>query len=93
MFRIVVLALLVALSSAFVAPFAPAQRSMIVMQEQPEKKAPKSGWSLTMAGGQRTVADVYEARDKARKAYEKTTMGEDGKSDLTMKVYKGWTTK
>ena len=46
-----------------------------------------------LAGGQRTVADVYEARDKARKAYEKTTMGEDGKSDLTMKVYKGWTTK
>ena len=106
MFRSIVLALLVALSSAFMAPFVPAaQRSMIVMQEQPTgmrtpapagtpmKKAPKSGWSLTMAGGQRTVADVYEARDKARKAYEKTTMGEDGKSDLTMKVYKGWTTK
>ena len=47
----------------------------------------------THAAALRIAAEHNEARDKARKAYEETTMGEDGKSDLTMKVYKGWTTK
>ena len=45
-----------------------------------------------MAGGRRTVKDVYEARDKAKKAYEKETMGLDGATDIS-RYSKGWTTK
>lgn len=91
MFRFVVLALLVALSHAFMAPVAPAaQRSSIVMQEG--RKAPKSGWSLTMGGGQMTVEDIYKAQEKAKKSYEKSAVGGDGESDLS-RYQKGWTTK
>ena len=32
-------------------------------------KAPKSGWTLTMAGGTRTVEDVWAAAEKAKKSY------------------------
>lgn len=92
MFRFTVIALLLAVSNAFMAPALHAQRSSIVMQEQPRPKAPKAGWTLSMAGGVRTMEDMRKDQAKAKKAYEKSTMGGDGESD--MKRYEtGWTTK
>lgn len=103
MLRVLLVALLVALSSAFFAPLASKASSSIVMNEAAAKaawlkkagtpgdwkrsgasaspmtgrivptgaaaKAPKSGWTLTLAGGTRTVADVYEDQKKAAKKY------------------------
>ena len=55
------------------------------------KPAPKSGWTLTMAGGARTVDDVWASQEKAAKKYM-SGAGKDGESDI--KAYeKGWTTK
>ena len=57
-------------------------------RDEAPKAAPKSGWTLTMAGGVRTLDDVYAAQKKAKKAYNG---GQDGKSDLS-RYQKGWTT-
>ena len=70
----------------------PAGTAPMVRVPEAPKKAPKSGWTLTTGGGVRTREDVYAARDKARKAYEKGTMGGYGESDIS-RVEKGWTTK
>ena len=70
----------------------PAGTAPMVPYTEAPKKAPKSGWTLTMANGQRTREDVYAARDKARTAYEKGTMGGYGESDIS-RTEKGWTTK
>mmetsp|Transcript_21505 Transcript_21505/g.43559 ORF Transcript_21505/g.43559 Transcript_21505/m.43559 type:complete len:92 (-) Transcript_21505:346-621(-) len=90
MFRFLLVALLVALTSAFTAPLASKVGSSIVMnaaeatrdsasaiqqsqttgQVVPTKKAPKSGWSLTMGGGTRTIEDVYADQKKAAKKYK-----------------------
>ena len=60
------------------------------MQEAPAPhKAPSSGWSLTMNGGVRTIADVYADQKKAAKSY---IQKDEIESDL--KRYEtGWTTK
>lgn len=58
---------------------APVRANMVVMQQNqptPAPTAPKSGWSLTMAGGERTVEDVRKAQEKAKKSY-------NGKDDVT----------
>ena len=58
-------------------------------RDEAPKAAPKSGWTLTMAGGTRTVEDVYAAQKKAAKAYIQ-------KKDVELtsdKRNSGWTTK
>lgn len=64
---------------------APAMTGMIV----PTKKAPKSGWTLTLAGGTRTIADVRAARKKAEKSY---VQKDEVECDIT-RYEGGWTTK
>ena len=50
-------------------------------------KAPTSGYTLSLDGGERTIADVKAAQVKAAKGFTKA----DGDSDLK-RVQKGWTT-
>ena len=79
-------------ASAFVLPGpavapAPMRVNTPVMQEQP--KAPKSGWTLTLAGGSRTIEDVRAARKKAEKSYI-----QKDEVECDIKRYEvGWTTK
>ena len=79
-------------ANAFVLPgpaVAPVRMNGLVMNEEPQMKpAPTSGWSLTMAGGQRTVEDVMKAQKKAAKSQS----GKDGECDIK-RYEKGWTTK
>lgn len=87
MFRFLALALIVAFASAFTAPIAARASMSITMQQQPQEpaqKAPSSGWTLTMAGGERTVDDVKKAQKKAAKSYDQ----KDGCDDKEYK--KGW---
>jgi len=41
------------------------------MRREPQFKAPKSGWTLTMGGGSRTWEDVVKAQQKAAEKYAK----------------------
>ena len=58
------------------------------MTQPPVKLAPKKAWTLTLAGGVRTVDDVRKAQQKAAKALTE----KDGECDLK-RYEKGWTTK
>jgi len=79
--------------NAFVGPVsvaAPLRTSSPTMQQQPQEppKAPKNGWTLTLAGGSRTVADVYKDQAKAAKSYiQKDEVEMDYK-----RTKAGWTT-
>ena len=95
MFRFLFIALFVALTSAFMAPVQPAKLSMskVAMNEATRDAAPpppaKSGWSLTMAGGQLTREMVKKAQQKAAKA----AAGPDDSSgvpDDVKRYAKGW---
>lgn len=74
--------------NAYVLPgpaVAPMRTSGLAMQQEPPK-APKSGWSLTMAGGTRSVADVYaDQRKAAKNSYQK----KDVECDIE-RYEKGW---
>jgi len=87
MFRFLLLALFVAFASAFHSPMAARSQLDVSMNEAP--KAPKSGYTLTMAGGQRTVADVYAAQKKAAKA---EALKNEVELDIK-RTQKGWTTQ
>lgn len=85
-------------ANAYVLPgpaVAPVMRSgAISMQElvvADVKKAPSSGFTLSMAGGVRTVADVYAAQEKARKK-EDIYATRDAEVDVK-RTQGGWTTK
>ena len=71
-----------------VAPVRTTALSMNGAQAEPPK-APKAGWTLTMAGGQRTVQDVYADQKKAAKGY---IQKDEVECDIK-RTEKGWTTK
>ena len=54
-------------ANAFVlpGPVAAPPRCGVFMNEEPKKPFPKAGWTLSLNGGQRTIADVYKAQKKA----------------------------
>lgn len=64
---------------------APARASPAAAQGGSKKKAPSSGWTLSLAGGERTLEDIKKAQKKAAKAYE----SKDG-CDEQDPGYKGW---
>ena len=68
---------------------APMRANVPAMQEMQPPKAPKAGWTLTMAGGVRTMADVRTDQQKAAKKYMND---KDGQCDLK-RYQTGWTTK
>ncbi len=78
---------------AFVLPgpaTAPLRVAVVSMNGAEPVKAPKSGWSLTMAGGERTVEDVYKAQQKAAKSEDIYAQREP---ELDLKrTEKGWNT-
>ena len=49
------------------------------------KKAPKAGWTLTTAGGARTMEDLQKDKVKAKKSYE----GKEIERDVE-RTTKGW---
>ena len=49
------------------------------------KKAPKAGWTLTTAGGARTMEDLHKDKEKARKSYQ----GKEIERDID-RTTKGW---
>mmetsp|Transcript_39784 Transcript_39784/g.65955 ORF Transcript_39784/g.65955 Transcript_39784/m.65955 type:complete len:94 (+) Transcript_39784:66-347(+) len=68
---------------------APLRTNVLVMSEADVMKPPKKDFMLTLAGGTRTIEDVYAAQKKAAKAYN--SLKADGECDI--KSYqKGWTT-
>tara|TARA_B110001452_G_scaffold251078_2_gene239808 strand:+ start:300 stop:572 length:273 start_codon:yes stop_codon:yes gene_type:complete len=80
---------------AFVAPASAvvSRRAAVTMNEAtrdaapPVHKAPSSGYTLSLTGGVRTIADVRADQAKAAKGYTKG----DGSSDLK-RINKGWNT-
>lgn len=93
MMKLVVLLLVSVLSvNAFVLPgptVAPLRATALAMKEAEPKPVPKKDWTLTLAGGTRTVDDVWKAQKKAVKAYvQKEEVFCDVKN-----YEKGWTTK
>ena len=80
---------------AFVAPASAvvSRRAAVTMNEAtrdsapPVHKPPSSGYTLTLNGGTRTIADVYASQAKAAKGYMKG----DGDCDVK-RTNKGWTT-
>lgn len=95
MFRFLLIAFFLALATAFVPPLSvarsPLNLKMSEIVKAEEVKAPKSGWSLTMNGGARTIDDVRKAQEKAAKSYAVRVSG-DVEVD-TKRTEKGWTTK
>ena len=76
--------------NAFVLPgpaVAPVRTTGLAMNEGPPKP-PKAGYTLTLAGGQRTVADVYKDQKKAAKSY---VQKDEVELDIK-RCQKGWTT-
>ena len=49
------------------------------------KKAPKAGWTLTTAGGARTMEDLHKDKEKAKKSYQ----GKEIERDID-RTAKGW---
>ena len=49
------------------------------------KKAPSAGWTLTTAGGARTMADLMKDKEKAKKSYEGKAIERD-----VERTMKGW---
>ena len=68
---------------------APLRTTALVMNDPQQPRAPRSGWSLSMGGGQRTLADV---RRDQRKAAKKYMAEKEGECDIK-RVQSGWTTK
>ena len=61
-------------------------RAGAIVQGTVVPTAPKSGWSLTLNGGTRSIAEVYAAQKKAAKKYAGDDVSIGGYSSS------GWTT-